>query len=60
MPGPVPYKSDKSIPWNYDGEIYYHGVKQIEITEESSDEETTDIGNVAVREKLPEVEEFSL
>ena len=22
MPGPVPYSSDKSIPWNYGGEIY--------------------------------------
>ena len=30
MPGPVPYKSNKTIPWNYGGEIFYHGVKQIE------------------------------
>ena len=27
MPGPTPYKSDKMVPWNYGGEIYYHGVK---------------------------------
>ena len=27
MPGPAPYKSDKSVPWNYGGEIYYHGIK---------------------------------
>ena len=45
---PVPYKSDKSIPWNYGGEIYYHCVKQAEITEESSDEEKADIGNIGV------------
>ena len=38
MPGPVPYKSDKSVPWNCGGEIYYHSIKQIESTEESSDE----------------------
>ena len=52
MPGPVPYISDKSIPWNYGGEIYYHGVKQVEITEESSDEEDTDIGNIAGTSKI--------
>ena len=28
MPGPVPYSSDKTVPWNYGGDIYYHGVKQ--------------------------------
>ena len=43
MPGPVPYKSDKSIQWNYEGEIFYHGVKQSESVEESSDEETSKI-----------------
>ena len=29
MLGPVLYKSDKSISWNYGGEIYYHDIKQI-------------------------------
>ena len=52
MPGPFPYVSDKSIPWNYGGEIYYHGVKQIEITEESSDEETNEIGNITGTSKI--------
>ena len=28
MPGPVPYESDKTVPWNYGGDIYYHGIKQ--------------------------------
>ena len=52
MPGPVPYISDKSIPWNYGGEIYYHGVKQVEITEESSDKEDADIGNISSTSKI--------
>ena len=26
--GPVPYISDKVVPWNYGAEVYYHGVKQ--------------------------------
>ena len=38
MPGPILYKSNKSIPWNYGGDIFYHGVKQIESTEESSED----------------------
>ena len=48
MPGPAPYKSDKSVPWNYGGEIYYHGIKQIEHTaeEESSEEDSPDISNI--------------
>ena len=24
---PVPYSSDKDVPWNYGAEVYYHGVK---------------------------------
>ena len=39
MSGPIPYKSNKSIPWNYGGEIFYHGIKQIESVEEGSNEE---------------------
>src|ERR1044072_2786414 len=27
-PRPVPYSSEKAIPWNYGAEVYYHGVKQ--------------------------------
>ena len=26
-PGPIPYSSDKAIPWNYGSDVYYHGVK---------------------------------
>ncbi|KAI5404630.1 hypothetical protein KIW84_051693 [Lathyrus oleraceus] len=28
-PGPVPYSSSKAIPWNYGGDVYIHGVKQV-------------------------------
>ena len=27
MPGPVSYVSDKAVPWNYGGELYYQGKK---------------------------------
>ncbi|XP_058756794.1 uncharacterized protein LOC131630013 [Vicia villosa] len=26
-PGPVPYTSEKAIPWNYGGEVFYQGAK---------------------------------
>ena len=28
MPGPITYSSDKTVPWNYRGNVYYHEVKQ--------------------------------
>ena len=42
------------VPWNYGGEIYYHGVKQIEqtIEEESSEEDNPDISNIAGTRKI--------
>ena len=49
MLGPAPYKSDKTVPWNYGGEIYYHGVKQIE---ESSEQDNSDISNIAETSKI--------
>lgn len=27
VPSPIPYSSEKSIPWHYGSDIYYHGVK---------------------------------
>ena len=27
FPGPIPYSSDKAVPWNYGADVYYHGVK---------------------------------
>ena len=54
MPGPVPYESNKTIPWNYGGEIYYHGIKQDELTaeEESSEEDNSDISNISRTSKI--------
>ena len=52
MPGPVPYQSSKTIPWNYGGEIFYHGIKQIEAVQENSEEENHDIGNIAGTSKI--------
>jgi hypothetical protein len=31
-PRPIPYSSNKAIPWNYGAEVYYHGVKQEPLT----------------------------
>ncbi|XP_058745783.1 uncharacterized protein LOC131618617 [Vicia villosa] len=27
LPGPVPYTSERAIPWNYGGEVFYQGAK---------------------------------
>ena len=53
MPGALPYKSDKSIPWNYGGEIY-HGIKQDGLTAEemSSKEKDSDISNIVGTSKI--------
>ena len=62
MPGPTPYKSDTMVPWNYGGEIYYHGVKQIEqiVGEESSEEDNPDISNIAGTSKITRSGRISL
>ena len=28
VPGPVPYASDKVVPWNYGADVYYYGIKK--------------------------------
>ena len=28
VPGPIPYTSEKVVPWHYGADVYYHGVKQ--------------------------------
>ncbi|CAI8608207.1 unnamed protein product [Vicia faba] len=54
MPGPVPYESDKAILWNYDGDIYYHGIKQdgLAAEEMSSEKEDSDISNIVGTSKI--------
>ena len=46
--GPVPYSSDKSVPWNYGADVYYHGVKQDLKTEEAD----PDISNIVGTSKI--------
>ena len=54
MPGLVPYESDKTVSWNYDGDNYYHGIKQDGLaTEEiSSEKEDSDISNIFGTSKI--------
>ena len=49
MPGPIPYLSDKTVPWNYAWDVYYHGIKQDWPAAEDSnfDKVDSDISNIA-------------
>src|ERR1051325_2837869 len=51
---PVPYSSDKAIPWNYGADVYYHGVKQDPLTIEDLTVEATilDIDNITGSSKV--------
>ena len=52
--GPIPYSSDKDIPWNYGSNVYYHGVKQeLPITKnEGTKVVDPDINNIARTSKV--------
>ena len=54
MSGPVPYESDKTVSWNYGGDIYYHGIKQdgLAAKEMSSEEEDSNISNISGTSKI--------
>ena len=54
MPGPILYSSDKIVPWNYGGDVYYHGIKQDWPTAEDSSSEKvdSDISNIAGTSKI--------
>ena len=54
VPGPVPYESDKTVPWNYGGDIYYHGIKPDRMASEeiNSEEEDSDIRNISGTSKI--------
>ena len=54
MPGPVTYSSDKTVPWNYGGDVYYHDIKQDwPGTEDSSSEKVdSDVSNIAGTSKI--------
>src|ERR1044072_6249405 len=53
-PRPVPYSSDKAIPWNYGADVYYHGVKQDPLTIEDLTIEASipDIDNITGSSKV--------
>ena len=55
MPGPIPYSSDKTVPWNYGGgDVYYHGIKQDwpDAEDSSSEKVNSDISNIAGTSKI--------
>ena len=54
MPGPIPYLSDKTVPWNYGGDVYYHNVKQDWLADKDSifEKADPDIGNIAGTSKI--------
>ena len=54
MLGPIPYSSDKNVPWNYGGDVYYHGVKQDWLAVEDSlfEQVDPDIDNIAGTSKI--------
>lgn len=37
--GPVPYSSEKVVPWHYSFNVYYHGVKQVFIPVPTKEDE---------------------
>ncbi|KAI5421143.1 hypothetical protein KIW84_044838 [Lathyrus oleraceus] len=39
LSGPVPYSSEKAVPWHYGSDVYYHGVKQVFIPVPAKKEE---------------------
>ena len=54
MPGPIPYSSDKAVPWNYGADVYYHGVKQdlLAAEDQVSGNTDPDIGNIVGTSKI--------
>ena len=58
MSGPVPYKSNKTIPWNYGGEIFYHGIKQIELVQDNSQRKDLLSGDCSSTGSLRTLESF--
>ena len=50
-PGPIPYSSEKAIPWNYGSDVYYHGIKQ-ELSDKDDEEAGPNIDNIAGTNKI--------
>lgn len=51
-PGPIPYTSDKAIPWNYGSDVYIHGVKQEPLTDTPVTDDNLDVDNIAGSSKI--------
>ena len=54
FPGPIPYSSDKVVPWIYGADVYYHGVKQdlLNIKSEDTEEADPNIDNIVGTSKI--------
>ena len=52
--GPIPYSSDKAIPWNYGDDVYYHGVKQdlLAIKNEVTEDTNPNINNIVTTSQI--------
>ncbi|XP_058774379.1 uncharacterized protein LOC131648660 [Vicia villosa] len=46
-PGPIPYSSDKAVPWNYGADVYINGVKQEPLTDKVVEVTNPDVDNIA-------------
>ena len=49
--GPVPYTSDKDVPWNYGADVYYHGIKQ----DFKNEEADLDVSNIVGANKITRI-----
>ena len=50
-PGPIPYSSENTIPWNYGYDVYYHGIKQA-FSDEDDEEVDPSIVNIEGNSKV--------
>ncbi|XP_058757559.1 uncharacterized protein LOC131630837 [Vicia villosa] len=51
-PGPIPYSSDKAVPWSYGNEVYIHGVKQEALNDKPVKISSPDIDNIVGTSKV--------
>ncbi|XP_058771946.1 uncharacterized protein LOC131645720 [Vicia villosa] len=51
-PGPIPYSSDKAVPWSYGNDVYIHGVKQEALNDEPVKVPSPDVDNIVGTSKV--------
>ncbi|XP_058759396.1 uncharacterized protein LOC131632676 [Vicia villosa] len=51
-PGPIPYSSDKAIPWNYGAEVYVQGTKQELESDKVLEDTNPGVDNIAGTSKV--------